>query len=109
MFSAVKKFIYGNQDDEFSWFLKKSNKSGQFTPDLWQLQMKRNHHVFVYNECMEGHSKHFELIGKAPYLGIAFTLNPRFMMWKKDLGTESYPFVLEGSRSPVVSLLSPTV
>jgi hypothetical protein len=94
MLAAVKKLVYGNRDTELDWFLKK-NIQGRFTPDFWQLQQKQNHHVFVYDNVMKDHHKHV-LIDEAPFLGVAFTLQAKYMMWKKDLGVESYPFVLEG-------------
>lgn len=97
MFGFKKKPVVNSEDIEFQRWLSTVNKAGQFTPDLYTIQQKANHHVFVYNEAMEGHRSHFDLVGNSPYLGMSFTIR-HFTMYKKAVGDESFPFILDNVR-----------
>jgi gamma-glutamylcyclotransferase (GGCT)/AIG2-like uncharacterized protein YtfP len=97
-----KKELINGETPGFTAWLNTANRSGLFTPDMWRLQQKKNHHVFLYGDSMEGHHNHFKHVGNAPYLGIAYTFNRDFIMWKKSVGDESFPFILRGVASTQV-------
>jgi gamma-glutamylcyclotransferase (GGCT)/AIG2-like uncharacterized protein YtfP len=109
MLAAVKKLVYGDpawgeayKEATFRNFFKSVNKAGMYTPDMWQLQQKVNHHVFLYGDTMEGHRNHYKYISNSPFLGIAYTVPHSFIMWKKAIGEESFPLVLQGVSHPAV-------
>ena len=64
-----------------------------FTPDLWKLQTRPKHLLFVYNEMQTNQRKH-GMIGMER-LGAAITEADNYVMWKKKLGRETFPFALE--------------
>jgi gamma-glutamylcyclotransferase (GGCT)/AIG2-like uncharacterized protein YtfP len=96
---ADKLHMSGEESVAFRMWLSEANKAGMYSPDIARLQMKRNHHVFLYGTEMEGHRNHFKFCGNSGYLGIAFTFARDFVMWKKAVGDESFPFALRGVSS----------
>lgn len=78
----------------------------QYTPDIWKLQMYEAQLLFVCDEMQTGLVKH-DLITDlaASRLWVAFTHHP-YAMFKKKLGLESFPIVLDeqSSRAPYTKI-----
>jgi gamma-glutamylcyclotransferase (GGCT)/AIG2-like uncharacterized protein YtfP len=69
----------------------------KFTPDLLEIESTETQLLFVYNELMAGRSKYLELMGLHAHLeATAYTQEPNWVLWKKDLGALSFPIALPG-------------
>lgn len=67
----------------------------KYTPDVRELQMGKHWYVFEYGECMRGHRDHEEFVDYgAKYVGTCFTNYSNLVMHKKDIGTHSFPIVV---------------
>lgn len=64
----------------------------EFTSDLFKLESKTHHLMFVYDETQRKHHRH-ELLNNSEFKCVAFTMNV-FQLWKKNLGSVSYPIPL---------------
>lgn len=101
---ALKRgFPFIGQSDPVDWELHQSlmnfKEGYRYTPDIRTLQMNKHWYVFEYGEHMQSHRKHTFLVNdKAKFVGAAFTQFANLVMYKKDLGTFSYPIAL--SRTP---------
>ena len=64
-----------------------------FTPDISRLQWYDNHLVFLYNECQKGQRAWDKFAFQKQCAG--FTQSPDYVMYKKSLGKETYPFAIK--------------
>jgi len=76
-----------------------------YTPDILDLERRKRVCVFVYDDMKTGGKLHeyvqeTSLTGRFP-LYTAYTVDP-FFVWKKDLGTESFPVALEDQVSSAI-------
>lgn len=92
MFNFLQKKTVPDLFPDKTW-LYEINKEHNFTPDMWRLQQRAKHLIFVYNEYQSRQHKH-DLIGDNR-LAAAFTEASNLVMWKKKLGNETFPFALE--------------
>jgi len=64
------------------------------TWDLWKLERSEHQLLFVYDHLQSGHRSNQMLEGFGERVAIAYTSNPRFILWKKKLGQGSFPIPL---------------
>ena len=76
-------------------FIKRVSEDVEFTPDMWHLERRPLHNVFVYDGLMKSYRHHHLLEGGAMRIAKGFTKYSNYVMWKKDLSAETFPFVLE--------------
>jgi hypothetical protein len=88
MWSMFKK---ANND----WLAEYNWEDEKFTPDYAMLQQKAYHRLFVYNEWQSKQSKHHMLGDTAIRCATALTKNSNYVVWKKKLGADTFPFALE--------------
>jgi len=68
-----------------------------YTPDRLWLERHEWVYMFFYDETMLNR-KNYKFIREDSFrLWQAFTANDKFVMWKKRLGTETFPIPLEGA------------
>jgi len=71
------------------------------TPDIRQLMQYQRQFIFVADDMMYG-GRHHELLDSPATMRVhpaCFTLN-KFTLWKKDLGSHSFPVAMEESFKP---------
>lgn len=68
----------------------------QWSPDARILEQKYNWNVLVYNEFMQGRSEHGDFIepGGVRFKGAAFTSSNQWVMWRRNLGSLSFPIAM---------------
>lgn len=103
MYHALKKswvsFRDRDKPDPKDWHLQ-----CRLTPDIWKLEQYHRQLIFVCDDMMKGNKNH-SLIAEAsasgddPFHPTCYTLKP-FTLWKKDLGTESFPVAMEDGYEP---------
>jgi hypothetical protein len=77
-------------------FMSDVNSRTDFTPDVWKLEKRYFHNVFIYNELMTNSREYSEVMeGKAVKLAAAYTADDTFVMYKKAVGKETFPFTLK--------------
>lgn len=92
LFGLIKNKVVGNELDAV---LNQSKLLQRHTPDLTELQAQFGHNVFVYNQTKRNDPEHKVFKGPKFYRGLGYTASRDFVMYKKDLGLESFPIVLE--------------
>lgn len=94
MLKAVANF-FSRTDPQWIKYSQEAERKAQFTPDAAELQQQWAVNVFIYNECQMNGPKTNILGDKAIYGGLAYTESSDFVLYKKDLGKETFPFALE--------------
>jgi hypothetical protein len=93
-------------DAQFKKIYDETKAKYLFTPDHQYLMLKEKHLVFIYNECQKG-QKGFKHLGfydeklngfgaesDVEMQGAGFTVD-EFLLYKKKLGKETFPFALK--------------
>jgi Gamma-glutamyl cyclotransferase, AIG2-like len=93
--AALKRYFTQETELPQGW-LEEFKQDYKYTPDIRTLEMGRTWFVFEYGECMEGRFEHetFMETGKVQKVGCAFTRFSNLVMYKKNLGSFSYPVIL---------------
>lgn len=89
MFGLAKK-----PDHELYWTVKGLTEQPCYTPDIAKLEQFHVLRLFVYGDEMYQRQHHDLIREYSVPLGTAFT-EPKFHMWKKKLGKETFPIPLE--------------
>jgi hypothetical protein len=90
MLQAITNF-FTRTDPNWLRFRAEAERRAQFTPDILDIQQLYAVNVFVYNECMASGPKHTTLGPNAKYGGLAYTESSDFVLYKKELGNETFP------------------
>lgn len=109
----IKRFIWGDDipfdpvpgeeiplthEEQIKLRFKHMADSAKFSPDIIKLERQRRQLIFVADDMMRHGKLHsyiseFSLTGRFPiYAGFTEAL---MYMWKKDLGEDSYPVILD--------------
>jgi hypothetical protein len=94
MISAIKNYFH-KTDPVWQTFKQEAERKMLFTKDWAELSQYERLKVFVYNEVQRGQIKH-NLLGTNPvYGGLCYTESSDYVLYKKMLGKETFPFALE--------------
>lgn len=96
LFNAAKKIkdiAYGN--DSTRKEVLNALVEDRFTPDAHTLYTRQWWNVFVYNECMEGQRANHILGPNSEKRAAAFTKDSDFVLMRKMLGNETFPFAIK--------------
>lgn len=98
MFGAIKRAVLPNQVlypvPSKAWFDYAELHHGIHTPDACILDEYQFQLMFIYNGMMRNMPHHEHIGDGSDFLSYAFTKND-YRMFKKDLGQESFPVMLE--------------
>lgn len=84
---------------DFRWKNEHIDHENGYTKDYLWLESKEWHLFFVCDDLMRRHSRHEKFMKEdTEYKAGAFTESDEFSMWKKKVGTESFPIPLIGYR-----------
>lgn len=86
-----KKSVFEGTD--MRWLEDLQAQGANMTPDLWKLQRRERHLVFLYNECQEGQYAD-QMLGINSEKLYAASTKDTFVLWKKKLGLETFPIML---------------
>lgn len=71
------------------------SRDEDFSPDVWQLEMRDMVPIFEYGEAMRT-GKLYSMLGEHSFcVGVAFTCSSRFRMWQRNLEEVPFPIALE--------------
>lgn len=101
MFQALKKLVGFDKTNETVTAWAHQN---QHSPDLWRLMQYQRQWIFIPDDMKMGH-RHHKLISEESASGVdpfhpACYTRKNYTLWKKDLGTESFPIAFEESFKP---------
>lgn len=96
--NTAQKMINGVQrvDGPDNEWIKGSMSEHPLTPDVWVLGQFEYQLVFMYGTSQRGHAQHDLVSSLGAFAATTYT-DDRFTLWKKRLGTESYPIALQSS------------
>lgn len=80
---------------EWQRHIQEAARKSMFTPDAADIQELSGVNVFVYNETQSGQPKHGLLGPEAVFAGFGYTEGTDFVLYKKLLGKETFPFALK--------------
>lgn len=86
--------FFKREDPMWAQFRLEAEKKALLTPDLAELKTFSNVNVFVYNEIQSEQPQN-ELVSMGLYRGIGYTKQSDFVLYKKLLGKETFPFALQ--------------
>lgn len=86
--------FFKKTDPLWEQFSEEANRKAQFTPDIEDVQDKYCHNVFIYNEC-QSHGPKNNVINGSVYGGHSYTESSDYVLYKKLLAKETYPFAFE--------------
>jgi gamma-glutamylcyclotransferase (GGCT)/AIG2-like uncharacterized protein YtfP len=92
MLTGLKKLIFGSALPSAEWF-EEADREVDFTPDMWNMERRQFQLLFVYDEMMNGHRQHNLISEHSVGVATAFS-QEKFILWRKNLGKESYPIPL---------------
>ncbi len=85
----------------------KAQEGCKYTPDAWELQSHAYIPLFVYNEMAKDHFRHDLLEGQM-FFCMAFTVDPKLLLWKHNLGDQSTVIAMQDNRKPGFSDIDPS-
>ena len=93
---AALKRMFSRESPLANGWLGEFKEDFKYTPDILKLEATKQDFVFEYGECMEGRFDHETFIdtGQVQKVGCAFTQFSNLVMYKKNLGSFSYPVIL---------------
>lgn len=106
MFNAITK-LFSRVDPDWAKFRQEAENKCLLTPDLSELQQYKRIPVFVYNELQNGQPQNIRL-KDCEYGGYGYTESSDFVMYKKLLGKETFPFAMPISEDQKTGTASPS-
>lgn len=94
MLSSVTNF-FKRTDPDWQRFRQIAERKTLLTPDYHELQQFERIKVFVYNECQKDQPQHAKLGPAVLYGGFGYTEDNSYVLYKKLLGKETFPFAME--------------
>lgn len=76
--------------------LEKERERLKYTPDIHVLNQKFYHLVLIYDNMKQGFEDN-KFLKNCMFLGEAYTEDTRYLLWKDQKGSESYPVALGNS------------
>jgi gamma-glutamylcyclotransferase (GGCT)/AIG2-like uncharacterized protein YtfP len=87
--------LFTKMDPLWKKFAELAEQKSKFTPDRADLMQFATHGVFIYDSHQGTKSKHGNLGVKPVFHGHAYTESSDYVMYKKNVGIESFPFAME--------------